>query len=247
MKSVITKPILELQSFVSYKEDLLRLKLDNWLLESRLQDLKGSDFSVIDLSKIFKIKPIDSMYLVNPSNKSITSSDNIFYTANVLSNNSPQLAASFFIDIGSNHFSRDYKDKNIIVIDSNGNLVGKVVKESISANGSLVQLISDINSRVIVDKKEVSNSTSLLVPLSSNKFELIGNNNYNIFKGDTLYTSYKSDIYIKDIPVCKVVSVADKASDNSFKKIIVELLSDLRNIEYVFVVESDFENNRVKY
>ena len=247
MKSVITKPILELQSFVNYKEDVLRLKLDNWLLESRLQELKGNDFSIIDLSKIFKIKPIDSVYLVNPSNKSITSSNNIFYTANVLSNNSPQLAASFFIDVGSKHFSRDYKNKNIIVIDFNGNLVGKVVKESISPNGSLVQLISDINSRVIVDKKEISNSTSLLVPLSSNKFELIGNNNYNIFKGDTLYTSYKSDIYIKDIPVCRVVSVDDKVSDNSFKKIIVELLSDLKNIEYVFVVESDFENNRVKY
>ena len=128
-----------------------------------------------------------------------------------------------------------------------GNLVGRVVKESVGSNGALVQLINDINSRVIVSKKNIPNSTALLLPLSSDRFELLGNNNYNILKGDTLYTSYKSDIYLKDIPVCRVISVDNRNDNNSFKKIMVELLADFKNLEYVFIVESDLENNRVKY
>ena len=199
------------------------------------------------MKTLLDVDSLSSISIISPKNQSIVSSENVFHTANVLSNRSSHLSSSLFVDIGYADFSELYKDKNIIVIDSYGNLVGRVINESVSTNGSLVQLINDIDSRVIVDKKGVPNSTALLVPFSSNRFELIGSNNYNILEGDTLYTSYKSDIYAKDIPVCKVTSINDNGDNTSFRKIIVELLSDFKNLKYVFVVESNFENSRVKY
>ena len=69
----------------------------------------------------------------------------------------------------------------------------------------------------------------------------------NINKDDTLYTSYKSDIFIKDIPVCTVISIEEPKDNSRFRKVNVKLLSDLKNLEYVFVVESDFENSRIEY
>ena len=247
MKSIIIKPILEFQSFLDYKEDILRFKLDRWLLDTRIKELNNYDFSFIDLNSVLSGDDLEDVSIVSPKNKAITSSKNFFYTANVLSNHSPQLSSSLFVDIGSGEFSENYLNKNIIAVDVYGNLVGRVVKESVSSNGALVQLINDINSRVIVSKKNIPNSTALLLPLSSDRFELLGNNNYNILKGDTLYTSYKSDIYLKDIPVCRVISIDNRNDNNSFKKIMVELLADFKNLEYVFIVESDLENNRVKY
>ena len=247
IKSVVTKPIVELQTFLSYKEDLMKLKLDRWVLDTRQRELEEYDFSFINFKNLLLTDSVNSHSFIVPKNQSLVSSKNIFYTANVLSNRSPQLSSSLFIDIGYDDFSADYEYKNMIVVDFNGNLVGRVINESISSNGSLVQLINDVNSRVIVDKRGVLNSTALLVPFNSSRFELIGSNNYKMKVGDTLFTSYKSDIYSKNIPVCKVVSVDKLDKNTGFKKINVEPLADFKNLEYVFVIESNFENSRVKY
>lgn len=247
IKSVVINPVMELQTFIRYNDDLMKLKLDRWVLDSRLKELEERDFSYINLKNFFFNDSIKSITIVSPKNQTISSSKNTFYTANVLSNRSPQLSSSLFIDIGYNDFSQEYNDKNIIVVDYEGNLVGRVVNETISSNGSLVQLINDVNSRVIVHKKGTLNSTALLVPSNANRFELIGSNNYNINKDDTLFTSYKSDIFIKDIPVCRVISIEEPKDNSSFRKVNVMLLSDFKNLEYVFVIESDFENSRVEY
>tara|TARA_Y100000768_G_scaffold236316_1_gene178718 strand:- start:10894 stop:11763 length:870 start_codon:yes stop_codon:yes gene_type:complete len=247
VKSVITNPVLELQTFLLYNDDVMKLKLDRWVLDTRLKELEERDFSFIKLKNLFLNDSTKSITIVHPKNQTISSSKNTFYTANVLSNRSPQLSSSIFIDIGYNDLSQDYNDKNIIAIDYMGNLVGRVVNETISSKGSMVQLINDVNSRVIVHKKGVLNSTALLVPSNANRFELIGSNNYNINKDDTLYTSYKSDIFIKNIPVCTVISIDEPKDNSSFRKVNVRLLSDFKNLEYVFVIESEFENSRVEY
>ncbi len=225
----------------------MKLKLDRWVLDTRQRELEEYDFSFINFKNLLLTDSVNSHSFIVPKNQSLVSSKNIFYTANVLSNRSPQLSSSLFIDIGYDDFSADYEYKNMIVVDFNGNLVGRVINESISSNGSLVQLINDVNSRVIVDKRGVLNSTALLVPFNSSRFELIGSNNYKMKVGDTLFTSYKSDIYSKNIPVCKVVSVDKLDKNTGFKKINVEPLADFKNLEYVFVIESNFENSRVKY
>lgn len=247
IKSVVTNPVLELQTFLQHNDDVMKLKLDRWVFDTRLKELEEKDFSFISLKNLFFIDSTKSITIVAPKNQTVGSSENIFYTANVLSNRSPQLSSSLFIDIGYNDLSQSYNDNNIIVVDAQGNLVGRVLNETVSSNGSLVQLINDVNSRVMVHKKGVLNSTALLVPINTNRFELIGSNNYNINKDDTLYTSYKSDIFIKNIPVCTVVSIEEPKDNSRFRKVNVKLLSDLKNLEYVFVVESDFENSRIEY
>ena len=247
IKSVVTNPVLELQTFLQHNDDVMKLKLDRWVFDIRLKELEERDFSFINLKNFFFNDSTKSITIVAPENQTVGSGKNIFYTANVLSNRSPQLSSSLFIDIGYNDLSQSYNDNNIIVVDAQGNLVGRVLNETVSSNGSLVQLINDVNSRVMVHKKGVLNSTALLVPINTNRFELIGSNNYNINKDDTLYTSYKSDIFIKNIPVCTVISIEEPKDNSRFRKVNVKLLSDLKNLEYVFVVESDFENSRIKY
>ena len=240
LKSIIIKPKLQLEHFIDYKKDAARLNLDRWILETRIKNLNNHDFSSIDLKSILRIDESNNIKIINPSNKSITSSNNLFYTANVLYHNSPQLSSSLFIDIGKENFSLEYKKKNFIAIDTHGNLVGKIV--NISDNSSMVQLINDINNRVIIQKKDIPNSTSLLVPISSKKCNLIGNNNYKMSIGDTLYTSYKSKVYIKDIPVCKVIDIINDSDGKGFKKVIVEVLANLNHMEYIFIVETDAES-----
>ena len=247
IKSVVTNPVLELQTFLQHNDDVMKLKLDRWVFDIRLKELEERDFSFINLKNFFFNDSTKSITIVAPENQTVGSDKNIFYTANVLSNRSPQLSSSLFIDIGYNDLSQSYNDNNIIVVDAQGNLVGRVLNETVSSNGSLVQLINDVNSRVMVHKKGVLNSTALLVPINTNRFELIGSNNYNINKDDTLYTSYKSDIFIKNIPVCTVISIEEPKDNSRFRKVNVKLLSDLKNLEYVFVVESDFENSRIEY
>ena len=178
IKSVVTNPVLELQTFLQHNDDVMKLKLDRWVFDIRLKELEERDFSFINLKNFFFNDSTKSITIVAPENQTVGSGKNIFYTTNVLSNRSPQLSSSLFIDIGYNDLSQSYNENNIIVVDAQGNLVGRVLNETVSSNGSLVQLINDVNSRVMVHKKGVLNSTALLVPINTNRFELIGSNNY---------------------------------------------------------------------
>ena len=54
--------------------------------------------------------------------------------------------------------------------------------------------------------------------------------------GDVIFTSGVSEIYPSDIPVCKVVSVANDM-DKAFLNVIVEILADLSNLNYVFIIQ----------
>ena len=57
----------------------------------------------------------------------------------------------------------------------------------------------------------------------------------NIKPGDIVYTSGVSTIYPKGIPVAKVIST-NKKNDKAFQDIVVEILSDLDNYNYIFVI-----------
>ena len=58
----------------------------------------------------------------------------------------------------------------------------------------------------------------------------------NCIPEDTVYTSGISDIYPADILVAKVISV-NKDNNKPFQDIIVEILSDLDNLDYVFIIQ----------
>ena len=57
-----------------------------------------------------------------------------------------------------------------------------------------------------------------------------------IKKGDIIYSSGIGEIYPPDIPVCKVLSVSDD-SDKPYLNVIVEILADLSNLNYVFIIQ----------
>ena len=54
-------------------------------------------------------------------------------------------------------------------------------------------------------------------------------------KGEIAYTSGISEIYPANIPVARVVSIQYEA-DNPFQNIVVELIADLENLDYVFII-----------
>ena len=57
----------------------------------------------------------------------------------------------------------------------------------------------------------------------------------NIHIGDIVYTSGISTIFPEGIPVAKVVSI-NKDNDKAFQDIVVEILADLNNYNYIFVL-----------
>ena len=80
IKSVVTKPIVELQTFLSYKEDLMKLKLDRWVLDTRQRELEEYDFSFINFKNLLLTDSVNSHSFIVPKNQSLVSSKNIFYT-----------------------------------------------------------------------------------------------------------------------------------------------------------------------
>ena len=58
----------------------------------------------------------------------------------------------------------------------------------------------------------------------------------SINKDDIIYTSGISEIYPSDIPIAKVVSFT-KNNTSMFQKVDVEILVDLNNLYYVFIIQ----------
>ena len=57
----------------------------------------------------------------------------------------------------------------------------------------------------------------------------------NLYKGEIAYTSGISDIYPSDIPVAKVISI-NKDNNTPFQDVVVEILANLENLNYVFII-----------
>ena len=58
----------------------------------------------------------------------------------------------------------------------------------------------------------------------------------NVSVGDIVYTSGVSEIYPANLPVAKVIKVK-KERDKPFQDVIVEILADFKNLNYVFVIK----------
>ena len=55
-------------------------------------------------------------------------------------------------------------------------------------------------------------------------------------EGDIIYTSGVSEIYPSDIPVGRIVSFKNNP-DKLYQDVIVEVLADIENLNYVFVIQ----------
>ena len=230
LKIYITKPKSQLEDFMSNRERLNQIKLEE--IKFKL-NYKQQEPYIKYLESI-----VESQGIKNLKQRFSEQDSSVFILANVLWHNNPQISNSISINMGLRDFPEYFKKKNFIVVDEMGNLVGRLT--DIGDKSSLVQLINDVNNKIILEKKHNSDDfTALMVPISYNKSKLLGVSlNDSIEIGDTLFTSYKSDVYIDRIPVCKVISVSPS---QAFRNVIVQNLANLNYINNVVLIGVDFE------
>jgi len=148
--------------------------------------------------------------------------------ANVMNHNFSSSPNSILIDVGKNKIK-----KNQAVIDMNG-LIGKTI--SIGNKASKVQIITDKNFAVSV---KVGNKMekAIFKPDYGDRGFLEGVvKSVKLKKNDIIYSSGLGEIYPPDIPVCKILEVSSD-NDKPYQNVIVEILADITNLNYVFVIQ----------
>ena len=150
--------------------------------------------------------------------------------ANIVNSNNYLSIESKIINVGKS----DGIYKNLTIIDINGNLVGKII--NVGNKNSQIQLLTDNNFSVSVKIGE-NISIGQFKP-TYGRFGFIEGiiKTLNIKEGDILYTSGISEIYPPDIPVARVISNV-KNKNKLFQDVGVEILTDINNLYYVFVIQ----------
>ena len=149
--------------------------------------------------------------------------------AHIVNHNFSSSIYSVIIDVGINQKI----EKNQAVIDMNG-LFGKTI--TIGKSASKVQTITDKNFAVSV-KVGKAQILSIFKP-THGKYGILEGviKSSNIQIGDIVYTSGISEIYPANLPVASVINVK-KEIDKPFQDVIVEILADFKNLNYVFVIQ----------
>jgi len=216
--------LIDLYSFINYPQNwyknILSVKEQNAILSKKLvavgllnSKLENYRLENEKLRKMLDFKESYKVLSLSP--------------ANIVNNNFSLYVKSAIINIGSN----EEISANLSVIDENGYLVGKTIRAG--KNNSKIQLLSDNNFSVSI---KIGNSIAQFKPTYSKYGILEGVlKTASINKGDIIYTSGISEIYPSDIPVARVISFS-KNSSNMFQKVDVEILVDLDNLYYVFVI-----------
>ena len=149
--------------------------------------------------------------------------------ARVINSSLSQSIESITISVGSN----DGITNNLSVIDYNGCLVGKTI--DVGKESSKVQLISDNNFSVSIKVGEnisISQFRSTYGRLGILEGTI---KTLSVEENDVIYTSGVSEIYPPDIPVAKVINT-NKKKNKLFQDVAVEILTDISNLYYVFVI-----------
>ena len=230
-KTVIMKPRNDLNTFIGDRNVFKGYAIEN------IQYKLSIDFLDSPKNKaIQKIKNNLSDFIrIKENQLNLDSNEWVF--ANVFSYPKTQISNTMLIGVGKNDFI-EYDNRRFIVIDIDGNLMGRII--DLGNISSIVQLVNNPHNQVIVQNYNSSLQSVLMVPISYNKAKLNGvTNQDNLSVGDTLYTSSNSAVYLPRIPVCKVVEVRDGENKNPFKKVIVELLSNLNRPNFAIVIASD--------
>ena len=212
--SIISKPKF-------WYNEILTIKEENQLLKQRLIQLQllNSKYDNYRIENDFLRKMLD----FKESYPKISLLPSNIVNHNILSIN------SLIVDVSKNEGIKI----NQAVMDMNG-LMGKTI--NVGENATKIQMINDKNFAVSVkvgDEKVLG----IFKPVHGNKGILEGiikSSKLNI--GDIVYTSGITEIYPPDIPVAKVVSI-NKDKDKPFKVVVVEILADLKNLNYVFIIQ----------
>ena len=223
--SNIEEDIIDFVAFVSYPktwyQNILSIKSNNALLTQNITQLKLLNSKLtnyqkenIQLRKMLNFKESYPKLSLLPANKVNDNFTSIF---------------SIIINVGST----DQILKNQPVIDMHG-LVGKTIKVGDSA--SKVQLITDKNFAVSV-KVGKEMSLAIFKPTFGKYGYLEGVlKTLELNEGEIIYTSGVSEIYPSDIPVAKILSFT-KEQDKLTQNVIVEILSKINELNYVFVIQ----------
>ena len=146
-------------------------------------------------------------------------------------------ASNFYKSAVINKGSLDGLKKDMIVLDKNGSLVGRIINP-IALKESRVQLITDNESGVGV----FSQSKKVMGILSGDDkgncfLEYIHVTTEDIYEGEDIITSGKDGLFPSGIEVGKIVSIT--TSTSLFKQVKVEPYFDIRDLDQVAVIMRD--------
>ncbi|HCS49773.1 MAG TPA: rod shape-determining protein MreC [Candidatus Aminicenantes bacterium] len=198
----------------SLRDEALRLRQENLALKNLLLKFQGG-------------KEIQE--LLSTVSRSIL-------VASVIGIDSSQIYKSIHLNKGST----DGVQKDMVVLDRRGRLVGRIV-EPVSPRESRVQLISDENSGVGVLTERLR-VVGILQGDSGGKCRLkyIIKTNREVMVDEEVLTSGLDGIYPSGIPVGRIVSITEDT--DLFKKIIVEPYFDLSDLDQVAVFTADLRD-----
>lgn len=146
-------------------------------------------------------------------------------------------ASNFYKSATINKGSLDGLKKDMIVLDKNGSLVGRIINP-VALKESRVQLITDNESGVGV----FSQSKKVMGILSGDDkgncfLEYIHVTTEDIYEGEDIITSGKDGLFPSGIKVGKIVSIT--TSTSLFKQVKVEPYFDIRDLDRVAVIMRD--------
>lgn len=222
----VESKILDLFSVFLYPqnwyENLLLIKEENKLLKQKNTQLNMLNAKLINFS--IENNKLREMLTFKEAYSKLN-----LMPANIVNHNFSSSPNVVIIDLGGD----DGIEKNLPVIDMNG-LVGKTI--TTGKNASKVQIVTDKNFAVSV-KVGSSMQHAIFKPDYGKLGFLEGVvKSVKLKQGDIIYTSGISEIYPSDIPVCQVLEVVND-SDKPYLNVIVEILADLSNLNYVFIIQ----------
>ena len=199
---------------------LLSVEQENKILNQKLVQLNMLNSDLIRYQKEnLELKNLLDFYKENPLSLKI---------GEAVNSNFSYLMRTLTINLGKS----DSILNNLPVIDING-LIGKTI--AVGDKASQIQLISDKNFKVSVRLGRDS-SLGVFSPTHRSLGVVDGIiKSTDVELGDIVYTSGVSTIYPKGIPVAKVISI-NKDNDKAFQDIVVRILADLDNYNYIFVI-----------
>jgi len=223
IKSFILDAYIFISKPTSLYKNILSVKEENKILLQELVQLSLMNSKLINFEQ--ENKHLKEMLKFKEAYKYLS-----LVPANVVNSSLSISSKSYVINVGRN----DNIVKDLAVIDAYGNLVGKII--DVSEKNSNVQLITDKNFSIST-KTSSNNSISQFKPTYWNYGILEGVlKTLNINEEDIIYSSGISEIYPSDIPIAKVVS-SIKKQNRLFQDVAVEILTDINNLYYVFVIQ----------
>ena len=207
----------------SWYNNILTIKEENKILSQELVQLSLMNSKLVNYES--ENRHLKEMLKFKEAYKHLS-----LLPANIVNSNLSISSKSYIINVGKN----DNVVRNLCVIDAYGNLVGKII--NVGNNNSNVQLLTDKNFSISI-KVADNLSIAQFKPTYWNYGILEGVlKTLEIKKGDIIYTSGISEIYPPDIAIAKVASKIKK-QNKLFQDVAVEILTDINNLYYVFVIQ----------